>query len=109
MAEVDFEQAKLKFESTVKTAMNEIASAYAQYVSAKETLDNTMIKLDADQRVAEYYIARYNVGAAEMKDVLSAINSAVNSETDVLNAQYRMLSWECRIYQAMGGRFSTKN
>ena len=53
----------------------------------------------------EYYQTRYDLGAAELKDYLDALNTADNSMLSALEAKYRVIRYENQIYKAMGGRY----
>ena len=62
-------------------------------------------KHQKDVRIGEYYQTRYDLGAAELKDYLDALNTADNSMLSALEAKYRVIRYENQIYKAMGGRY----
>ena len=105
ISEADFESAKLDFTQAVTSALNEVDTAYFSYANAQRSLENTLSKHQKDVRIGEYYQTRYDLGAAELKDYLDALNTADNSMLSALEAKYRVIRYENQIYKAMGGRY----
>lgn len=105
ISEADFESAKLDFTQAVTSALNEVDTAYFSYANARRSLENTLSKHQKDVRIGEYYQTRYDLGAAELKDYLDALNTADNSMLSALEAKYRVIRYENQIYKAMGGRY----
>ena len=58
--------------------------------------------------MSAYYRDRYELGSAELKDYLDAVNTEDSSLLEVLQAKYSLLASENQVYQAMGGRYSKK-
>lgn len=105
ISEADFESAKLDFTQAVTSALNEVDTVYFSYANAQRSLENTLSKHQKDVRIGEYYQTRYDLGAAELKDYLDALNTADNSMLSALEAKYRVIRYENQIYKAMGGRY----
>lgn len=105
ISEADFETAKLDFTETVTSALNEVAAAYFSYDNARRVLENTTAKHEKDVRIGDYYQIRYDLGAAELKDYLDALNTADASMLSALEAKYLTIRYENQIYKAMGGRY----
>lgn len=105
ISEADFETAKLDFTEAVTSALNEVDAAYFSYANAQRILENTVSKHEKDVRIGDYYRIRYDLGAAELKDYLDALNTADNSMLSALEAKYRTIRYENLIYKAMGGRY----
>lgn len=105
ISRADFESARLDLEEAVTTALNDVDAACAAYVEARLTLEQTRDKHDKDTRIAAYYRDRYELGAAELKDYLDALNTADTSALSALSAKYTLLSRESGIYMAVGGRY----
>ena len=105
ISEADFESAKLDFTQAVTSALNEVDTAYFSYANAQRSLENTLSNHQKDVRIGEYYQTRYDLGAAELKDYLDALNTADNSMLSALEAKYRVIRYENQIYKAMGGRY----
>ncbi len=108
LSETDFEDAKLAFEQSLVTALNEIDRYYRGLRNASSQLTNEEKTLDADRRVEAYRKARYELGADEMKDWLDALRSLNSSRLAVLEAKYEVIAASNAIYEAMGGRLSAR-
>ena len=93
ISEADFESAKLDFTQAVTSALNEVDTAYFSYANAQRSLENTLSKHQKDVRIGEYYQTRYDLGAAELKDYLDALNTADNSMLSALEAKYRVIQY----------------
>lgn len=105
ISEADFETARLTFIETVTAALNEVNAAYAASQNARLTLTNTLDKHDRDAQISAYYKNRYDLGAAELKDYLDALNTEDASLLAALNAKYMLIRYENLVYKAMGGRY----
>lgn len=109
ISESDFKTAKLDFTSSVTTALNEVNAAYTAWLNTGHSLDNLVAQHEKDLAITRYYQARYDLGAAELKDYLDALNTADSSALSLLETRYQWLSLENGIYKAMGGRYTTRN
>ena len=87
------------------TALNEVSAAYASVLNAREQLDSILAKHEKDLQISEYYRNRYDVGSAEFKDYLEALNTEDSSLISALNAKYALIRYENLVYKAMGGRY----
>lgn len=105
ISEADFETARLDFIESVTTALNEVSAAYASVLNAREQLDSILAKHEKDLQISEYYRNRYDVGSAEFKDYLEALNTEDSSLISALNAKYALIRYENLVYKAMGGRY----
>ncbi len=105
ISEADFETAKLNFIESVTTALNEVSAAYSSVLNARQFLESSLAKYEKDVQISEYYRNRYDVGAAEFKDYLEALNTEDDSLISTLNAKYSLLRYENLVYRAMGGRY----
>ena len=93
---------------SLTTALNEVDTACASYVLARQTLEQTQQVHERDRRIAAYYGTRHAQGRESLKDYLEALATADNSALSVLSARYTLLTWENGIYKAMGGRYEPK-
>ncbi|MDR1045574.1 MAG: TolC family protein [Candidatus Adiutrix sp.] len=107
ISELDFESARLAFEQSLTTALNEVDTYYFAYTQARRNLDNIRRKYAEDLRVAVYQRDRYDSGAAELSDWLSAINAANSSRLSALDSLYQALRYENMVHKAMAGRWRT--
>ena len=105
LSEADFETTRLTFIQTVTTALNEVAAARYAFENAGTTLANTLAKHEKDLRISTYYQTRYELGAAEIKDYLDALNTAASSLLSALDAKYQTIRYENQVYKAMGTRW----
>lgn len=105
ISESDFETTRLSFTQTVTTALNEVAAARYAWDNAGASLANTLAKHEKDLRIGQYYQTRYDLGAAELKDYLEALNTADNSMLAALEAKYQRIRYENLVYKAMGTRW----
>lgn len=104
-AKADFESAKLTFEQSLTTALNEVERYYRQYTLSRNTLANNEQKYQYDLKNSRYYHARYQYGTNPLSDWLDALNTQYSSAQNVLNNRYSVLQNENLIYQAMAGRY----
>lgn len=107
-AKADFDSAKLTFEQSLTTALNEVARYYQQYSLSRVTLANTEQKYQFDLKNSRYYHARYQYGTNPLSDWLDALNMQYSSAQSVLNNRYNVLQNENLIYQAMTGRYQPR-
>ena len=108
ISESDFKTAALDFTTSVTTALNEVNAAYTSWTNTGHSLENLVLQHEKDLAIVRYYQARYDLGAAELKDYLDALNTADNSALSLLETRYQWLSLENAIYKAMGGRYTAK-
>lgn len=106
ISEADYDEVKLDFEASITTALNEVDTAWFQYRKSGETLRNTAEKHEHDVKISAYYKSRYDLGAGELSDWLSALNTAVESQLVLLQSRYQVLRYENTIYKAMAGRYT---
>lgn len=108
IAEADFEDAKLAFQQSVTTALNEVSRYYSSLQNSQQQFENIQKKYDADLRVEAYRKARYEQGADELKDWLEALKAKNDSRLAVLERKYGIISASNAVWQAMGGRISRR-
>lgn len=105
ISETDYESARLTFEESINTALNEVAYYYAAFENSKVTLANSTAKHATDVEIAGLYEVQYQNGKAEFKDFLDSINTANSSRISVLNDKYQVIKNENMVYKAMAGRW----
>lgn len=108
IAEAEFEDAKLSFQRSITTALNEVYRYYSSLDNAEQQFENIRKKYDTDLRVEAYRKARYEQGADELKDWLEALKALNDSRLSVLERKYGVISASNAIWQAMGGRISSR-
>lgn len=105
ISRTDYESALLSFESTINTALNEVAYYYVAYANSLVTLANTEAKHKTDVEIVGLYDVKYQGGKAEFKDLLDSINTANSSRISVLNDKYQVVKNENMIFKAMAGKY----
>lgn len=106
ISETSYEAAKLNYEQTITTALNEIDSYYYAYNQSRSTLANLQKQHSYDKKISTYYKNRYEQGVSEFREWIAAMNSERSSELNMLNAKFAMLQNENAVYQAMAGKYS---
>ena len=105
ISEADFERARLDFEQSITTALNEVDTYYFWYIKAKDSLSTIKEKYDYDIKISQYYNVRYDNGSSELSDWLNSINTEISSRLSLLNAHYTVIQYENTLYKAMAGRY----
>lgn len=107
-AEAGFETARLNFEQTLTTALNEVWGNYQKYARAQEGLETLARKYALDRKNSRYYEVRYQHGKNELKDWLEALNTEYGSAQNLLNKRYEVLKYENMVYKSMAGRYTRR-
>ncbi|MDG6315471.1 TolC family protein [Glaesserella parasuis] len=105
ISEEGYKLAKLNYEQTVTTALNEIDTYYSTYQLSKSGYANLQKKYEYDRKISGYYKNRYEQGISELRESLSAMNTERSSELSLLENKYTLLKNENAIYQAMAGKY----
>lgn len=107
-AKASLETAKLNFEQTLVSAINEVDSYYRQYIFAKKKLEQQKQKLELDKKNSDYYLVRYQYGKNELRDYIIALNTEQDSQRAFLQQMYEVRKYENMVYKAMAGRYSKR-
>ena len=105
ISETDFETVRLDFEQALTTALNEVDTYYFTFTKSLQTLSNTRKKFAYDARISAYYRDRYQAGAGELSDWLSAVNTANSSRLTALSDLYQAVKSENMVFKALAGRY----
>ncbi|MDE4021632.1 TolC family protein, partial [Glaesserella parasuis] len=84
ISEESYKLAKLNYEQTVTTALNEIDTYYSTYQLSKSGYANLQKKYEYDRKISGYYKNRYDQGISELREWLSAMNTERSSELSLL-------------------------
>ena len=106
ISEADYTTARINYEQSITTALNEIDSYYHTYNQARSSLGLLEQTYEKNRKISTYYQNRYNQGVAEFRDWISAMNTELSSQISVLNQKYMILTNENLVYQAMAGKYS---
>jgi outer membrane protein TolC len=105
VSETEFESVRLDFEKALITALNEVETYGRAYQNSLRVLSNLEKKQAYDLNVSRYYRQRYESGAGELSDWLSALNTLNSSRLTLLNSRYQTLQYENMVYKALAGRY----
>ncbi|WP_044471027.1 toxin/drug exporter TdeA [Mannheimia massilioguelmaensis] len=108
ISEAAYETARINYEQSITTALNEIDTHYFAYTQSQQNFSNLQKRYDYDKRIAQYYKNRYDAGVSDLKDWLSAINTERSSQVSILNAKYSVIQNENAIYSSMAGYYTPK-
>ena len=108
ISEAAYEMAKINFEKSITTALNEVDTNYFAYNQSLQSYDNIKKKYEHDQRITQYYRNRYDAGVSELREWLNAANTEKNSQISILNAKYDVIQSENAIYSSMAGYYSAQ-
>lgn len=108
ISEAAYDTARLNFEQSITTALNDIDSNYYAFEQSQTTLANLQERYKYDKRVTQYYKNRYDAGVSELREWLVALNNENTSQIEILNAKYATIQNENAIYASMAGYYSQK-
>ena len=106
LSEESYNLAKLNYEQTLTSALNEIDTYYYAYQQSKAGFSNLQKKYDYDKRISGYYKNRYDQGVSELREWLSALNTERSSALSLLENKYNIIKTENAVYQAMAGKYT---
>ncbi len=106
ISEAAYNLAKVNFEQSITTALNEIDKNYFAYQQAQEQFNNEEGIYNTSAYMARYYKNRYTVGVTELRDWLNAKNSENAAKLALLGAKNKLIQTENAIYSAMGGYYA---
>lgn len=102
--EASYESAKVDFEKSIITSLNEIDTYYKSYQQASSSFTLQEKNLKAQKEITKHYKNRYDNGNVEFKSWLEALVNEKDTELNVLKAKFDIIQAENKIYQAMGGK-----
>lgn len=105
ISESDYMTAKLNYEQTLTSALNEIDTHYYAYEQARSSYATLQKTYEHDKRISTYYKNRYEQGASEFREWIGAMNTELGSQLSILNQKYTILSGENTVYQSMAGKY----
>lgn len=105
ISETDYVTARMNYEQTITSALNEIDNYYYAYKQSRSSLGLLQQTYEKDKKISAYYKNRYNQGVSEFREWISAMNTELNSQLSILNQKYTILTNENLVYQAMAGKY----
>lgn len=101
------QQALMRYETAVLSAVEEVENALAAYAQEQHKLDNLQAAADAARSAAELAAHQYTTGMTGFSDVLEAQRSLLSFEDQVAVSRGAVLSDLVRLYKALGGGWQT--
>lgn len=105
ISEESYKLAKLNYEQTVTTALNEIDNYYYAYQQSRTGYSNLQKQHASNKKISTYYKNRYDQGVSEFREWLNALNTERSSELSLLETKFNILRNENAVYQAMAGKY----
>ena len=102
--EASYESARVDFEKSIVSSLNEIDTYYKSYQKAVSSYSLQERNLKTQKEITGHYKNRYNNGNVEFKSWLEALINEKDSELNVLKAKFEIIQAENKVYQAMGGK-----
>ncbi|MBN6065105.1 TolC family protein [Aggregatibacter actinomycetemcomitans] len=106
ISEADYETARLNYEQSITTALNDVDTNYFAFTQAQGNFANLQQTHTYNQRITQYYRNRYNAGVSELREWLTAANTEKASQLSILQAKYNVIQAENAVYSAMAGYYS---
>ncbi|WP_339055330.1 biotin/lipoyl-binding protein [Fusobacterium animalis] len=100
----DYESAKVDFEKSIVSSLNEIDTYYKSYQKANSSYALQEKNVKSQKEITKHYKNRYDNGNVEFKSWLEALVDEKDSELNLLKAKFDIIQAENKIYQAMGGK-----
>lgn len=103
VAQAQQEQAYLNFRRAVLIASREVSDALYRYDGAGQKIVEKSLEFEAHDLATSYSEELLNNGLASYLEVLTARQSALNSELELINARLARMSAVVELYRALGG------
>jgi NodT family efflux transporter outer membrane factor (OMF) lipoprotein len=97
------EQALLNFKKAILQAGKEVSDALYNYEASTERMEILNEEYEAYNKASEYSEELLNNGLANYLEVLRARENALNSQLNLIDAEYSKLSSIVNLYKALGG------
>lgn len=106
ISEADYETARLNYEQSITTALNDVDTNYFAFTQAQSAFANQQKTFNYNKRITQYYRNRYNAGVSELREWLNAANTEKTSQLAILQAKYSLIQAENAVYSSMAGYYS---
>jgi efflux transporter len=100
----EYESAKVDFEKSIVSSLNEIDTYYKSYQKANSSYALQEKNLKSQKEITKHYKNRYDNGNVEFKSWLEALINEKDSELNLLKAKFEIIQAENKVYQVMGGK-----
>lgn len=103
VAQSQQEQARLNFRQAILTASREVSDALYTYQASTKRIAIKKKEYSAYQTATDYSEELLNNGLVNYLEVLTARENTLNSQLDLIDAEYGQLNAMVNLYQALGG------
>ncbi|MFV0539760.1 MAG: efflux transporter outer membrane subunit [Aestuariibaculum sp.] len=103
VAKAQQEQALLQFKKTLLTAGNEVSNALYDYRAETEKIEYRQNQVEALRKAESNSEELLNNGFASYLDLLTARESALNAELNIIDNKLQQLLSVVNLYEALGG------
>jgi NodT family efflux transporter outer membrane factor (OMF) lipoprotein len=103
------QQAIVKYESTVLTALKEVENALMAFSKSRERLASLTTAAEAARNAATLAQNRYTAGLVDFQTVLDTERTLLNLEDSVATTQADRTTAVIQLYQALGGGWSQQS
>lgn len=103
IAKSNQEKALIQFEKALKTAGKEVSDALANYENETNKIEIRTQQVDALKKASDYSEELLAYGLATYLEVLTAQDSALNSELGLIDNRYKQFNAIITLYRALGG------
>lgn len=103
VAKANQEKAYLQFEQSLLTAGREVSDALAQYNNETAKIEIREKQVDALKKAADYSDELLTYGLVNYLEVLTAKDSALNTELNLIDNKYKQYNAIIQLYRALGG------
>ncbi len=107
--DASFQQAILNYQNTVLTAQQEVANGLSAFYNQQLVLTNLLEAAFNARRATELSIVEYKAGEDDYTTVLSAEQTQLSVEDDVVNAKGAVALGLISIYEALGGGWEIRD
>lgn len=106
LSKVAYENAKVEFGSTLRTAIQEIETSYIKLNASNERLILNAKATDGYKKSLEASTIRYDAGLSNLYELEDSRRSYLNSLNSTINNQNERVNSWINLYKAMGGGFN---
>ncbi|MDO4673911.1 TolC family protein [Campylobacter sp.] len=99
ISQLSYEALRHAYERDLQGAMNEFALVFKDYESDVRALENSSLSVLEQERIAEAYFEKYELGKSELSDYLEAERALNASKIELLKAKFKLFKTINSYYQ----------
>jgi multidrug efflux system outer membrane protein len=101
------EQALLRYESSILSALEEVENALVSYANEQTRMDSLSNAAEAARKAVELAIQQYETGLMDFSSVLDAQRALLSFENQLAQSRGTVTSNLIRVYKALGGGWTS--